>query len=131
MSENRLYCKDCKHCGAIPDFDGDWNVRICNLKNRNVQSNSPMTCDDYVPKPPKKHVIDKESKIITIASSDDMEPKYISLISWEQRRFELVKSLATAYFSNQGAAHSGAVEYIIKIADEIIEKLKENNPEMK
>lgn len=129
MNENKLYCKDCKHCGAITDFDGDWNVRICNLKNRNVQSNSPMTCDNYAPKPPKKQIVIEENKNFippTITVSPDNAPsiQYLSCINWEQRRYELVKSLACAYFSNEGVAHSGAIEFIINIADEIIKKLK-------
>ena len=130
MNENKLFCRDCKHCGAIPDFDGDWQVRICNLKGRNVQSDSPMTCEDFTPKPPKKnHVVPEKIKdifppIITISSDKEQTIQYLSCINWEQRRFELVKGLACAYFSNEGVAHRGAVEFIVKIADEIIEKLK-------
>lgn len=129
MNDNKLFCRDCKYCGAIPDFDGDWQVRICNLKGKNVQSNSPMTCDGYAPKPPKKQtVIEGDINFIppTITVSPENVPSIQCLpcINWEQRRYELVKSLACAYFSNEGVARSGAIEFIMNIADEIIEKLK-------
>lgn len=129
MNDNKLFCRDCKHCGAIPDFDGDWQVRICNLKGRNVQSDSPMTCEDFTPKPPKKQIVIKENKnfippTLAVSPEDIATTIQFSCIDWEQRRYELVKSLACAYFSNEGAARSGAIEFIINIAEEIIEKLK-------
>lgn len=61
---------------------------------------------------------------LAVSPEDIATTIQFSCIDWEQRRYELVKSLACAYFSNEGAARSGAIEFIINIAEEIIEKLK-------
>ena len=88
-----------------------------------------MTCDDYAPKPTKKQIVIEENKnfippIMTVSPDNAPSIQDLSCINWEQRRYELVKSLAFAYFSNEGVARSVAIEFIINIADEIIEKLK-------
>lgn len=51
-------------------------------------------------------------------------------IDWEQRRFEIAKSVMAAYYSTEYATRDYEVSYMaenaVKAADELIKKLKED-----
>ena len=135
MSELKHYCKDCQHCGAIPDFDGDWKIRICNRLGQNIQNDLPNDCKHFIQKPPKAPVImeetDKQPPVMTVASTYDTGELYLSCINWEERRFQLVKSLACAYFSDPNDTYKGAAEWIVNVADDIIERLRQDEIRIK
>lgn len=48
-------------------------------------------------------------------------------VDWEQRRFELVKTLSPIVFNCPAESHQRRLEEAIKFADMAVEMLKENN----
>lgn len=116
MNRQQSCCAICKHMKQVIDFS-DENITqvhaVCQKDQSIVRSDMP-SCHKF------------ESNLMV----REPGPEQLSIprkfdATWEQRRWDLVRDLVVAYYSNPAAPSKCPVENIINIADKVIEKYTE------